>query len=130
MRRERATAVVVRNDCVLLVRDKGRRSFALPGGGVDRGELPICAVARELNEETMLTATAITYLFHHYGRYNRHHVFSVQAEGEVDVAHDPIVEEFVWWDGVSNVRVNPHVQEILERMCWGRGLVDGVEETE
>ena len=104
-----------RDDCVLLVRDEGRTPFMLPGGGIYDGESPETAVARELAEETALTATAVRYLFQHGGKYNRHHVFSVDAEGEVDVSHDPLVVEFVWWDGSTDVPVFPHVREILAR---------------
>ena len=97
------------------MRDEGRTPFMLPGGGIHDGESPETAVARELAEETALTATAVKYLFQHGGKYNRHHVFSVDAEGEVDVSHDPLVVEFVWWDGSSDVPVFPHVREILDR---------------
>ena len=113
--RQRATAIVRRDGCVLLVRDKGRTPFMLPGGGIYDGESPEVAVVRELLEETTLTATAVRYLFAHGGKYNRHHVFSVDAEGEVDVSHDPLVVEYAWWDGKSDVSVFPHVSEILAR---------------
>ena len=111
--RQRATAIVMRGGRALLVRDKGRTSFALPGGGVQEGELPIYAVARELHEETALAATAIVYLGEHSGKYNHHHIFGVAADGEVDVAQDDMVEEFAWWDGAADVPVHPHVREIL-----------------
>ena len=111
--RRRATAIVTRGKSALLVRDKGRQEFALPGGGVQRGELPIYALARELHEETTLEATAVTYLSTHSGKYNRHYVFGVQARGEVDVSCDATVEEFAWWDGASDMPVHPHVTEIL-----------------
>ena len=111
--RQRATAIVMRGGRALLVRDKGRRSFALPGGGVQDGELPIYAVSRELHEETTLAATAIAYLGEHSGKYNYHHIFGVAADGEVDVARDDMVEEFAWWDGAADIPVHPHVREIL-----------------
>ena len=113
--RQRATAIVRRDDCVLLVRDEGRTPFMLPGGGIYDGESPETAVVRELAEETALKATAVRYLFQHGGKYNRHHVFSVDAEGEVDVSQDPLVVEFAWWDGSSDVPMFPHVREILDR---------------
>ena len=46
-------AVLVRvNDELLLVRTSYRPWFAVPGGGVRRGEEPRLAAARELHEET------------------------------------------------------------------------------
>ena len=113
--RQRATAIVVREGRILVVRDKFRPAFMLPGGGIDEGELPEVAVARELEEETTLTATDIKYLFTHDGKYNHHHVFSVEADGEVDISHDPLVVEFAWWDGGRDVPVHPHVTEILSK---------------
>ena len=111
--RRRATAIVTRGKSVLLVRDRGRQAFALPGGGVQHGELPIYALARELHEETTLAATAVTYIATHSGKYNRHYVFGVQARGEVDVSRDATVEEFAWWNGASDIPVHPHVTQIL-----------------
>ena len=114
--RQRATAIVVRDGRILVVRDKFRPAFMLPGGGIDDGESPEVAVARELKEETTLTATDTKYLFTHDGKYNHHHVFSVEADGEVDIAHDPLVVEFAWWDGGPDVPVHPHVTAILARV--------------
>ena len=113
--RQRATAIVRRDGCILIVRDKFRPAFMLPGGGIDDGETPEAAVARELQEETTLTATAVQYLFTHDGKYNHHHVFSVQADGDVSIAHDPMVVEFAWWDGSNDVPVHPHVNAILAK---------------
>ncbi len=113
--RRRATAIALRDGCALLVRNRGRTPFMLPGGGIDEGEAPKAAVARELIEETTLRATVIRYLFEHDGKYNRHYVFSVEVEGDVDLAQDPMVVEFVWWDGMSDVPMFPHVSEILRR---------------
>jgi len=114
--RQRATAIVERDGCILVVRDKFRPAFMLPGGGIDEGESPETAVARELTEETTLTATAVQYLFTHDGKYNHHHVFSVQVDGDVDISHDPLVVEYAWWDGGPDVPVHPHVNAILDKM--------------
>lgn len=122
--RRRATAIVTRGSSVLLVRDRGRQAFALPGGGVQHGELPIYALARELHEETALEATAVTYIATHSGKYNRHYVFGVQARGEVDVSRDVTVEEFAWWDGASDIPVHPHVTQILSGLWNNIGGAD------
>ena len=112
---QRATAILVRDERVLLVRDRDRPSFSLPGGGIEPNELAISAVAREFHEETTLVPLHIAYLFQHGGKRNNHHVFQVEAEGEVDVQDDADVEEFFWWDRIHKLSVYPHVMEILGR---------------
>jgi 8-oxo-dGTP diphosphatase len=56
-----AYALVVRDDRVLLTRNSARGphpgAWTLPGGGVDHGEPPASAVAREVLEETGLDAS-------------------------------------------------------------------------
>ena len=89
----------------------------LPGGGIDEGESPETAVARELAlRKLRLPRPQCKYLFTHDGKYNHHHVFSVQADGNVDISHDPLVVEYAWWDGGPDVPVHPHVNAILDRM--------------
>ena len=55
-----AYALVVRDDAVLLTRHSPRGprpgEWSLPGGGLDHGEPPAAAVAREVAEETGLSA--------------------------------------------------------------------------
>ena len=46
---------------LLLVRQSYRREFSLPGGGVKRGEQPLDAVRRELDEELGLSVPAADF---------------------------------------------------------------------
>ncbi len=114
--RQRATAVVIRNGHVLLVRDKGRRSYSLPGGGIKKREPSLSAAARELFEETRLRPRAAEYLFDHNGSFNRHRVYRVEAVGEVSLPRGGELTDHAWWDGHSDIRVQGHVDTILKRI--------------
>ena len=112
--RHRATVIVRRDGRVLVVRDRGRPTYALPGGGIEKGELPIVAAARELYEETGLEASAIRFLFVFEGKYNNHHLYEVEADGGVAVRGE--VDEYTWWDMRDSTPVYPHVRGILAKI--------------
>ena len=110
--RPRATAVVTHKGKVLLVTDRGRNRYSLPGGGIQQGESPVTAVARELHEETGLSADKIEPVFTHHSKTQEHVVFLITAHhgrarprGEIDA--------FLWWDGKEEIHLFPHVKDIL-----------------
>ena len=111
--RPRASVVVVRNDRLLLVSDEDG-IFMLPGGGVEPGERPEAAAVRELHEETGLTATRAEFLFTWDGAANRHFVYLVEADGEVQIG--PEISDFRWWDRTECLPTYAHVAVVLERL--------------
>ena len=111
--RDRATVVVRRAGRVLLVRDVNP-NFAMPGGGIESGETPAAAAARELFEETGLSAERTEPLFVLETGINRHHVFLIEADGDVVMGHE--VSEFRWWDRKEPIPTHSHVDSILERL--------------
>ena len=112
--RYRATLVLRRQGRILVVRDRGRQTYSLPGGGIEDGEMPIVAAARELQEETGLEAISIRFMFTFEGKYNDHHIYDVEAEGEVVVGGE--VDGFTWWDMEDDTPVYPHVRGIVARL--------------
>ena len=114
--RKRATAVVIKNGKVLLVRDKGKQKFSLPGGGIHRGELTLSAAIRELYEETGLRATKAIRLrdCDYKGSKNEYRVCLIEANGKVRLKHE--IDKFVWWDMKQTLPVYPHVRYILSKV--------------
>ena len=111
--RDRATAVVIRDGKVLLVHGF-TPTFAMPGGGIEPGESPADAAQRELLEETSLKTTHNEFQFILETAIHRHHVFLVEAEGEVKMG--PEISEFRWWDRKESLPIYSHVESILERL--------------
>jgi 8-oxo-dGTP pyrophosphatase MutT (NUDIX family) len=65
-RHDSAFAVICRRRQVLLVKPRGRKSWALPGGGLKPLESPWAAALREVKEETGLEARllALAGIYH------------------------------------------------------------------
>ena len=115
--RRRATAVVIRDGKVLLVKDRGQSHFSLPGGGVKKSETVLTAASRELYEELGMEALKIVRSpeYDYEGSINQHHVCLVEAAGE-PVLRQIAVNGYMWWDMDESVLVLPHVMKILGRI--------------
>ena len=112
--RERATAVLIRDGKVLLVKAPSLADYHMPGGGIESGETPAEAVVRELREETGLLANKLEFLFIWESPTNRHHTFLIEAEGEAMLSDE--VVSFIWWDRRQMLPLFPHVNAILSRL--------------
>ena len=115
-KRQRATALVVRDGRYLLVKDKSHDRYSLPGGGMEQGEAALTAACRELGEELGMKAYRAERLFDYTneGSFNDHKVVLVFAGGEPRI-NDRELESFHWWDGREAVRAYPHVTSIIAR---------------
>ena len=136
MPRDRATAIVLRDSRVLLVREKHAKRYSLPGEGVSsRDELTVrrrpwwlqlwqkifgggvnreaakTAVIREVLEETGLTADNVEWKF----RHGRHWVFSMHIPQGVVHLQAKEISNFNWWDGKDQIRATGTTRKILNR---------------
>ena len=119
LKRPRATVIVLMEAGVLLAGDSSGLVL-LPGGGVDHGELPIAAAARELHEETRLVAVSLRFLFHHESPTNMHHVYFCEAEGKPVAADDADHLVFLEESAMeSPLNLSPATRTILARFeAW------------
>ena len=115
-KRNRATALVMNEGRLLLVRERGARHWSLPGGGMKRGEDAVTAACRELDEETGLTVLSATYLFHYESPSQHHHVCCLEAEGKVELLKEEL-GDYRWWDGETQLVIISSASEIID---WAR----------
>ena len=113
----RGTALVFRDDKVLLVRDRGVTSFSLPGGSRKGNEEPfLCTAVRELYEELGMRARKAERIFDcdFESMHSFHKVTLIDTTDDPRV-NDGELAEFLWWDQQTPVKRFAHVEAILRR---------------
>lgn len=110
--KRRATAVVAQKGRVLLVKDKGHYQYSLPGGGIHPNEPAIAAAAREVFEETGLSADRIERFGTHKGSTQEHHIFLI-SKHHGRVRRKSEIADYRWWDGTEDVPLFDHVKKVL-----------------
>ena len=125
--RDRATAIVQRDERLLIVRNRGFRHYSLPGGGVNRGESPEDAVARELAEETGLQAVSVSPLLRCKTTdvFNTYLVYRVEAKGELCINRMELGEA-LWWDGRKKLPLFGYVRHVLAQLDWPKVDASGI----
>jgi len=116
---------VIRGGKALLVRDRGKHHFSLPGGAVKKGEPAVSAAARELYEELGLHVVSAKRLRGRdfRGSVSEHKVCLIEVSGEPYLkSHE--IDKFLWWDMKDDVPVYAHVKNILMKINEG-GTVNG-----
>jgi 8-oxo-dGTP pyrophosphatase MutT (NUDIX family) len=113
-KRVRGTALVFRDNAVLLVRDRGKTAFSLPGGEHEKGEALLCTAVRELHEELGLRVWKAERIYRcdHEGSTRLHKVTLVETTDDPRIESREL-DEFMWWDRTSDVPRFAHVDAIL-----------------
>ena len=113
----RATAIVKKDDRYLIVLDRGRKLYSLPGGGIERGEPSVAAAAREVYEETGLTPSMAKFLFRYEGSVSSHWVVLVEVRSTEHVKlQRKELDDYKWYRLGSSVPVSRHVTDILGKV--------------
>ena len=115
--RQRATAVILQDNKVLLVRDKGRHHLSLPGGGFKKGESSKQAAAREIYEELGLRTLSSERLrfCDLEGRRAKHRVVLLFTTGKPYLKSKEL-NKFIWWDMKKRIPLQRHVSFILDKV--------------
>jgi 8-oxo-dGTP pyrophosphatase MutT (NUDIX family) len=114
--RQRGTAIIERDGKILLVRDRGARSWSLPGGGIKRHEPSMSAASREASEElgVRITRGKRLPMCDFQSRHNYHRVSAVKISGDPKInLHE--LEDMMWWDGEESIPMYDHVRVILDK---------------
>ncbi|MET3618815.1 NUDIX hydrolase [Burkholderia ambifaria] len=113
--KERATIVCYRDEQVLLVARATSR-WALPGGTIKRGETPLEAAHRELQEETGITGQHLVYSMQFTGLAKVHHVFFAEVGPDQTPQASNEIQKCKWFriDSVDGVRASIPTKRIVE----------------
>lgn len=91
----RATILCLRSGKILLVRKKGGK-WNFPGGAIERGEQPVEAAARELEEETRIRNLGLLQLCTLEVGNVVHHIFTTQLGDYTDAVADNEIVACKW----------------------------------
>ena len=112
--RRRATIIIRREEKTLLVRDRGKDRYSLPGGKIERKELSLVAAIRELYEELGMRAIKAERQPHYdfEASFNRHIVCLIESNDD-PVINRKELEDYLWWDGNQDIPRYVHVDKIV-----------------
>ncbi|MEU4385703.1 NUDIX hydrolase [Promicromonospora sp. NPDC023805] len=100
-----ALVVARHDDCTLLVFNRWRKLWELPGGMIDPGETPRQAAIREFVEETGQPAPEVeysgvaTFRLMPDRRFEYAAVYVASLSGTTPFVANSEVEQIAWWDG-------------------------------
>ncbi|MCK9894606.1 NUDIX hydrolase [Frankia sp. AgB32] len=106
-------------DELLLVFDRYRHRWELPGGGIDSGETPRETAVRELREESgyevtdLLLAGRARFALQAGQRVEDAAIFAGRAEPTGAFTPNPEIAAITWWDGVRPIDGRVQVLDLM-----------------
>lgn len=104
----------------MLVRDRGKQRFSLPGGGANRDEPALAAAVRELHEELGMVATKAERRpeCDFRGSFSMHEVVVIHT-GDDPIIMGGELEDFCWWDMEQEMPCYEHVKRVMAKLkAW------------
>lgn len=114
---------------VLLVKHHGEDDWALPGGRVVDGEDPARRAVAEVAEETGVHIIDPAHVGRYVGTVASHEIYLAKGSGEPSPDNREI-QDAIWWDLVQPLKVQPHVNAILDTVNDSIDNLDKEEEIE
>ena len=131
-KRRRGTAIVETENGILLTSGSWHGAFMLPGGKARDNETRTKAAARELHEETGLTADSIKFLFHYTGEIHKrfhyrdyHTVCLIQTSGRASPCHE--IKRIEYYKPICKIKLSSDTKAIIERYLADKHNKDTTE---
>jgi ADP-ribose pyrophosphatase YjhB (NUDIX family) len=95
------------------VRDKGEKSYSLPGGGINSNEPTISAATREVFEKTGLVAHKAEWVCDYEGGTQSYVVYRLEVHGKKSLKSE--ISAAIWWDRKQELPLFVHAKKILKK---------------
>ena len=120
-KRYRATAVVIQDGKILLVKDKHKDDWSMPGGGFKHHENTIKACIREVTKEEIgglkVLSSERLRQCDFEGQRAKHKVALLTVKGTPYIkAKDELKDEILWWNMKDKIKAQGHVYYILNKL--------------
>lgn len=120
---DKVAALIIKDRKLLLVRERGKKMFLLPGGRRKFGESDEACLRRELREELSVDVSRMDF----FGMFNE--AFGVvsiiaylcKTDGDMKPSHE--IEELLWVDSGTDVKMHPLTKDKIIAELIEEGII-------